>query len=78
MEKNARAGWTKKPEILSTHPANQTRIDNLTEWGPSAIALAKKNQLKRTLSVLESLFCGSKLYECLLSKLPLKREVKNL
>ena len=42
MEKNARAGWTKKPEILSTHPANQTRIDNLTEWGPSAIALAKK------------------------------------
>lgn len=35
-------GGPKKPEILSTHPANQTRIDNLTEWGPSAIALAKK------------------------------------
>ena len=35
-------GGPKKAEILSTHPANQTRIDNLTEWGPSAIALAKK------------------------------------
>ncbi|MDT0646667.1 M48 family metallopeptidase [Zunongwangia sp. F260] len=30
------------PEFLSTHPSNQTRINNLTEWAPEAKAEAKK------------------------------------
>lgn len=30
------------PEFLSTHPSNDTRIQNLTEWAPAAKAEAKK------------------------------------
>ena len=30
------------PEFLSTHPSNDTRISNLTEWVPGAIAEARK------------------------------------
>jgi predicted Zn-dependent protease len=30
------------PEFLSTHPSNQTRINNLTEWAPEAKAEAQK------------------------------------
>ncbi|MDT0644296.1 M48 family metallopeptidase [Zunongwangia sp. F363] len=30
------------PEFLSTHPSNQTRIENLTEWAPEAKAEAEK------------------------------------
>ncbi|WP_372920400.1 M48 family metallopeptidase [Salegentibacter sp.] len=30
------------PEFLSTHPANQTRINNLEKWAPEARAEAKK------------------------------------
>ncbi len=30
------------PEFLSTHPSNQTRINNLTKWAPDAIAEARK------------------------------------
>lgn len=30
------------PEFLSTHPSNETRINNLTKWAPEAIAEAKK------------------------------------
>lgn len=30
------------PEFLSTHPSNDTRINNLTEWAPLAKAEAKK------------------------------------
>ncbi len=30
------------PEILSTHPSNDTRIANLTQWVPGAIAEARK------------------------------------
>ena len=30
------------PEFLSTHPSNQTRINNLEKWAPDAIAEARK------------------------------------
>lgn len=30
------------PEFLSTHPSNQTRINNLSKWAPEAIAEARK------------------------------------
>ena len=30
------------PEFLSTHPANETRINNLQKWAPEAEAEAKK------------------------------------
>lgn len=30
------------PQFLSTHPSNQTRIKNLTEWIPKAKVIAKK------------------------------------
>ncbi len=35
-------GGQAPPEFLSTHPSNQTRINNLTQWAPEAIAEAKK------------------------------------
>lgn len=38
----ARAGGQAPPEFLSTHPSNETRIQNLTEWAPLAKAEAKK------------------------------------
>jgi len=38
---NARANGA-PPEFLSTHPSNETRIANLTQWAPSAREEAKK------------------------------------
>ena len=38
----AKAGGQAPPEFLSTHPSNETRIQNLTEWAPLAKAEAKK------------------------------------
>ena len=38
----ARSGGQAPPEFLSTHPANQTRIANLTALAPTAKAEAKK------------------------------------
>ena len=37
-----RATGKSPPEFLSTHPSNQTRINNLREYLPTAIAKAKK------------------------------------
>lgn len=37
-----RAGGQAPPEFLSTHPSNETRIQNLTEWAPLAKAEARK------------------------------------
>ena len=37
-----RAGGNAPPEFLSTHPSNQTRINNLKAYLPTAIAQAKK------------------------------------
>jgi len=36
------AGGQTPPEFLSTHPSNQTRIQNLKAYLPTAIAKAKK------------------------------------
>ncbi len=36
------AGGQAPPEFLSTHPSNETRIQNLTEWAPLAKAEARK------------------------------------
>ncbi len=36
------SGGQAPPEFLSTHPSNDTRIKNLTEWAPGAKAEAKK------------------------------------
>jgi predicted Zn-dependent protease len=38
----ANSGGSAPPEFLSTHPSNETRIANLTEWAP----LAKKEAAK--------------------------------
>lgn len=38
----AQSGGQSPPEFLSTHPSNDTRIANLTEWAPMARAEAKK------------------------------------
>ncbi len=38
----ANSGGQAPPEFLSTHPSNDTRIQNLTEWAPAAKAEAKK------------------------------------
>ncbi|HET8885563.1 MAG TPA: M48 family metallopeptidase [Salinimicrobium sp.] len=35
-------GGQSPPEFLSTHPSNQTRINNLTKWAPEAKAEAAK------------------------------------
>jgi len=41
-----RAGGQAPPEFLSTHPSNQTRIQNLKAYLPIAIAQAKKYNVK--------------------------------
>jgi predicted Zn-dependent protease len=38
----ARAGGNAPAEFLSTHPSNETRIANLTEWAPLAKQEAEK------------------------------------
>lgn len=38
----ARAGGQAPPEFLSTHPSNDTRINNLTKWAPLAKEEARK------------------------------------
>lgn len=38
----AQSGGQAPPEFLSTHPSNQTRINNLTNWAPKAKAEAAK------------------------------------
>ena len=43
FEKIQSAGeGSRPPEFLSTHPSNDTRIANLTEWSPLAKAEARK------------------------------------
>lgn len=37
-----KAGGQSPPEFLSTHPSNETRIQNLTEWAPLAKEEARK------------------------------------
>lgn len=38
----ANSGGQAPPEFMSTHPSNDTRINNLTAWAPEAKAEAKK------------------------------------
>jgi predicted Zn-dependent protease len=39
---SAASGGQAPPEFLSTHPSNDTRINNLTKWAPVAKAEAEK------------------------------------
>lgn len=39
---SAKSGGQAPPEFMSTHPANDTRIANLTKWAPKAREEAKK------------------------------------
>ena len=41
-ERMGQAGGGAPPEFLSTHPSNQTRINNITKWAPQAKAEARK------------------------------------
>lgn len=41
-ERMAQAGGASAPEFLSTHPANQTRIQNIIQWVPEAKREAAK------------------------------------
>jgi|TARA_B110000879_G_scaffold124839_1_gene164863 Zn-dependent protease with chaperone function len=43
----AASGGKSQPELLSTHPSNQRRIDELKRWIPDAKALAIKVNAKR-------------------------------
>ena len=38
----ANSGNQAPPEFLSTHPSNDTRINNLTQWAPAAKQEARK------------------------------------
>ena len=38
----AKSGGQAPPEFLSTHPSNDTRINNLTAWAPAAKQEARK------------------------------------
>jgi predicted Zn-dependent protease len=38
----ANSGGEAPPEFMSTHPSNDTRINNLTVWAPEAAAEAAK------------------------------------
>lgn len=41
-QRMSQAGGGAPPEFLSTHPSNETRINNITMWAPEARAEAKK------------------------------------
>jgi len=41
-ERMSQSGGSAPPEFLSTHPSNETRINNIMQWAPEARAEAKK------------------------------------
>ncbi len=47
-ERMKKSGGQKPPEFLSTHPSNQTRINNLKKFIPKAKKYAQKQQKKTT------------------------------